>query len=118
MKLWQLLRSHLRPYRGLIAWLVVLQLCQSVAMLMLPSLSADLIDKGIALGDNRFIWRTGGIMLAFSAVQVLFAIAAVWVGGKVAMRFSRDVRRDLFHRVTSYSAREVGSFGAPSLITR
>ena len=34
------------------------------------------------------------------------------------MGFGRDVRSDLFHQVTDFSAREVGSFGAPSLITR
>ncbi|MCP4226921.1 MAG: ABC transporter ATP-binding protein, partial [Actinomycetia bacterium] len=37
---------------------------------------------------------------------------------QAAMGFGRDIRQDLFHRVTSYSAREVGRFGAPSLITR
>ena len=118
MKLWRLLSTHLRPYRGLIVWLIALQAMQSVAMLMLPSLSADLIDDGILAGDNATIWRIGGMMLAYAGVQVVFAIASIWFGGKIAMRFSSDVRRDLFHRVTSYSAREVGSFGAPSLITR
>ena len=34
------------------------------------------------------------------------------------MGFGRDVRRDLFRQVTDFSAREVGAFGAPSLITR
>ena len=34
------------------------------------------------------------------------------------MGFGRDVRAALFHQVTGYSAREVGAFGAPSLITR
>src|SRR4051794_16982687 len=34
------------------------------------------------------------------------------------MGFGRDVRTKLFHRVTSFSTREVGAFGAPSLITR
>ena len=48
----------------------------------------------------------------------MFAAGAVWFGAKVAMSFGRDVRRDLFHQVTDYSAREVGHFGAPSLITR
>src|SRR4051794_8605399 len=57
-------------------------------------------------------------MLAVSLVQVTFAITAMWFGAKVAMRFGRDVRAGLFHKVTDFSAREVGTFGAPSLITR
>ena len=118
MKLWRLLRSHLRPYRRQIGWLVVLQALQAIAMLMLPSLSADLIDRGVLGGDEDYIWRAGAMMLGFALAQVVLASGAVWLGGRVAMQFSRDIRRDLFHRVTAYSAREVGSFGAPSLITR
>src|SRR4029453_13519490 len=43
---------------------------------------------------------------------------AVWYGGEVAMKVGRDLRTNLFHKVTDFSAREVGTFGAPSLITR
>jgi ATP-binding cassette, subfamily B, multidrug efflux pump len=57
-------------------------------------------------------------MLGFSAVQVTFAIAAIYLGAKVSMKFGRDVRNAMFHTVTDFSAQEVGSFGAPSLITR
>ena len=42
----------------------------------------------------------------------------MFCGAKAAMAFGRDLRRDLFHKVTGFSAREVGEFGAPSLITR
>ena len=57
-------------------------------------------------------------MLGLSLVQVVFASGAVYLGAQVAMGFGRDVRGGLFHTVTGYSAREVGVFGAPSLITR
>jgi ATP-binding cassette subfamily B protein len=57
-------------------------------------------------------------MFFFTLVQIVFAAGAVWFGARAAMGFGRDVRRDMFHRVTDYSAREVGEFGAPSLITR
>lgn len=118
MSLRQLLRSHLGPYRAVLLAVVVLQAIQTTATLILPSLNADIIDKGVLAGDNGYIWRVGGVMLAISLVQVFFAAWAVWYGARAAMGFGRDVRRDLFHQVTSYSAREVGTFGAPSLITR
>ena len=57
-------------------------------------------------------------MLGLSLVQVVFAAAAVYTGAQIAMGFGRDIRGALFHTVTGYSAREVGTFGAPSLITR
>jgi ATP-binding cassette subfamily B protein len=118
MKLWQLLKSHLGPYRRLLTLVVVLQAIQTFAALTLPTINALLIDNGVLQGDNDYILNMGGLMLAFTVVQIVFAAAAVWYASQAAMGFGRDVRRDLFHTVTGFSAREVGQFGAPSLITR
>ncbi len=118
MDLRRLLRTHLGPYRKLLTVVIVLQAIQTTAALTLPTLNADIIDKGVLRGDNGYIWRTGGIMLGFSLVQIVFVVAAVWFGAQAAMSFGRDLRRDIFQQVNSYSAREVGQFGAPSLITR
>jgi ATP-binding cassette, subfamily B, multidrug efflux pump len=114
----RLLREKMRPYKRTIYVVLVLQIIQTAATLSLPTLNSRIIDKGILKHDEHYIVTTGGIMVAFSAVQITFAIAAVYLGGKVAMSFSKDIRNDLFNRVTSFSAREVGAFGAPSLITR
>ena len=114
----RLLRSHLRPYKRTLALITVLQAVQTAAALTLPTLNADIIDKGVLAGDNDFI-RAGGLkMLAFALIQGGFSVGAVWFGAKVAMGFGRDLRESLFHHVTDFSAREVGAFGAPSLITR
>ena len=118
MSLWQLVTSHLWPYRRWLLMVLVLQSIQTFATLTLPGLSANLINDGVLVGDNAFIWRTGGVMMAYSFVQIVFAIVAVRYGAQTAMSFGRDVRRDLFGRVTEFSAHEVGTFGAPSLITR
>jgi ATP-binding cassette subfamily B multidrug efflux pump len=114
----RLLRSNLRPYRRPLATLVFLQFVGTMASLYLPSLNADIIDKGIAKGDTGYIVRIGGWMLLVSLVQIVCSIAAVWFGARTAMSFGRDVRRTIFHHVGSFSAREVAHFGAPSLITR
>ena len=114
----KLLRTHLRPYRRTLLGILVLQAVQSTAALTLPTINARIIDDGILKGDVGFIWTWGGVMLAVAVVQVVFAIAAMYLGGKVSMRFGADVRANLFHKVTDFSAREVGTYGAPSLITR
>jgi ATP-binding cassette subfamily B protein len=72
----------------------------------------------VLAGDNAYIRSTGVTMLVITMFQVVFGIGAVWFGARSAMSFGRDVRRDLFDKVLSFSAREVGTFGAPSLITR
>src|SRR4051794_30727139 len=114
----RLLRIHLRVYRRLLLLVLVLQLLQSVATLYLPTLNADIIDKGVIPGDTAYIWSRGAVMLVVSLAQVVFSIIAVFYGSRAAMGFGRDVRRELFHTVTAYSNREVAGFGAPSLITR
>jgi ATP-binding cassette, subfamily B, multidrug efflux pump len=114
----RLLRMHLRRYRLPLLAVIGLQFVQTVAFLFLPRLNANIIDKGIATGNRGYIWRTGLLMLLITLVQAAFSIGAVFYGARVAMGFGRDVRRDLFHQVTDYSAREVNQFGASSLITR
>ncbi len=114
----RLLRTHLRPYTGLLTLVVVLQLVGTMASLYLPSLNADIIDKGITNGDTGYILRVGGWMLLISGLQIACSITAVYFGAKAAMSFGRDLRAAIFHRVGGFSSREVALFGAPSLITR
>ena len=118
MTLVRLLRQHLRPYRRWIVLVLIFQTIQSTASLLLPSLNADIIDKGVFRQDVGYIWRIGSVMMAITIGQILFAIAAVYCAARTAMGACRDIRRDLFHRVTSFSAKEVNVFGSPSLITR
>ena len=119
MKLWQLLKSHLLgPYRNVLLLVIGLQAVQTFAALTLPTLNANLINNGVLVGDNAYIMQIGAIMIAFTLIQIVFAAGAVWFGARAAMGFGRDVRRDLFHKVTDFSAHEVSEFGAPSLITR
>jgi ATP-binding cassette, subfamily B, multidrug efflux pump len=114
----RLLRTYLARYRRPIISLLILSLAGTMAALLLPSLNAAIIDEGVAKGDTNFIWRTGGIMLAVTVVQVGCSIWATYLGARTAMSFGRDVRAALFQRVLTFSARELNHFGAPSLITR
>lgn len=114
----RLISSHVRPYRRWITAIVVLQFLSTLAMLFMPSMNANIIDKGVVTGDTNYIWREGGLMLLVALGQIICSIAAVWFSARTAMSFGRDVRAGLFHKVGSFSAREMNLFGAPSLITR
>ncbi|MGW4426283.1 ABC transporter ATP-binding protein [Streptosporangium sp. NPDC004631] len=114
----RLLRTYLRPYSSALTAVVVLQLIGTMASLYLPSLNADIIDRGVAVGDTGYILSAGGWMLAVSLLQIACSVAAVYYGAHAAMGFGRDVRAAVFHQVGGFSAREVAQFGAPSLITR
>ncbi|MFD7299550.1 ABC transporter ATP-binding protein [Streptomyces pharetrae] len=114
----RLLRTYLRPYRQPITLLVLLQFLQTCATLYLPTLNADIIDNGVVLGDTGYILSFGAVMIGISLAQVVCNIGAVYYGARTAAALGRDVRAAVFDRVQSFSAREVGHFGAPSLITR
>ncbi|MEU7325292.1 ABC transporter ATP-binding protein [Streptomyces griseoviridis] len=114
----RLLRSYLSPYRKPLALLVVLQLLQTCATLYLPTLNAHIIDNGVVKGDTGYILSFGALMVAISLVQVGCNIGAVYFGARTASALGRDLRAAVFDRVQSFSAREVGHFGAPTLITR
>jgi ATP-binding cassette subfamily B multidrug efflux pump len=116
--LMHLLRQYLRPYRSMIIATIVLATLGTMGALYLPSLNAAIIDDGVSKGDTAFIWRTGGIMLAVSALQIVCSIGSVYFGAKTAMAFGRDLRGAIFDRVLTFSARELNRYGAPSLITR
>ncbi|UCR89845.1 ABC transporter ATP-binding protein [Mycetocola spongiae] len=114
----RLLLQYSRPYKAWIIAVVVLQLVATIAALYLPSLNAQIIDRGVAQGDTNFIWNTGALMLAVCLVQVVAAIGGVYFGAKTAMAVGRDLRRGVFSQVGEFSAQEMGTFGAPTLITR
>ena len=114
----RLLRTYLRPHTKAIVLVVLFQFVQTLATLYLPTLNADIIDNGVVTGDTGYILRYGGLMLAVALVQVVCAATAVYFGARTAMGLGRDVRAAIFDRVQSFSVREVGHFGAPSLITR
>lgn len=113
-----ILRRFLAPARAAIGMVIVLQTIATLATLYLPTLNADIIDRGIATGDTALILRLGGLMLAVSLVQIAVTIGAVWLAAQVAMGLGRDLRGALFHHIADLSSREVSTLGAPTLISR
>ena len=90
-----------------------------MASLYLPSLNADIIDKGVAKGDTGYIWRTGGVMLAVTLrADRLLDRRGLLRRARRRWASAATCAAAIFHRVGDFSAREVDQFGAPSLITR
>ena len=77
----QMLRDFLRPYRKQLLIVLGLTTVQTMCVLFLPTLNADIIDNGVAKGDTTYILQVGVVMLAITFVQVACTIAAVWFGG-------------------------------------
>ncbi len=108
----------LAAHKGTVLAIVLLQLVQTTATLLLPTLNAAIIDDGIVGGNVPEILRLGSWMAAIALVQVVAAIAAGYLGAVAAMELGRQLREELFAKVQSMSSQEVGAFGAASLVTR
>lgn len=114
----KLLVRYLSKYRWLLVGVLVFQFASALATLYLPRLNADIINNGVAQADTDYIWRTGAFMLVVSLGQIVCSITATYFAAKAAMGVGRDIRADVFSRVSGFSEREVSQFGAGSLITR
>lgn len=114
----RILVKYLAQYRWLLLGVLAFQFAAAVASLYLPRLNADIIDKGVAQGDTGYIWSTGLLMLVISLGQITASIIATYFAARAAMAAGRDIRRDVYEKVSGFSEREVSRFGPGSLITR
>ncbi|KRA25363.1 multidrug ABC transporter ATP-binding protein [Microbacterium sp. Root61] len=114
----KLLIRYLKEYRWLLLGVLVFQFASAMASLYLPRLNANIIDQGVAQGDTAYIWSTGILMLVISLGQITASIIATYFAARAAMAAGRDIRRDVYEKVSGFSEREVSQFGPGSLITR
>lgn len=114
----KILFRYLSRYRWLLLGVLVFQFASALATLYLPRLNADIIDRGVAQADTGYIWRTGLFMLLVSFGQIIASIVATFFAARAAMGAGRDIRADVFAKVSGFSEREVSQFGPGSLITR
>ncbi|AOZ73417.1 multidrug ABC transporter ATP-binding protein [Boudabousia tangfeifanii] len=114
----KILRRYAKPYAWLIAAVIIFQIAQTIASLWLPSLNADIIDKGVVTGDTGKIMHYGWIMIGMATLQVVANVFALYFGSKAGTGVGQDLRHDTFERVQSFSRTEMHHFEAASLITR
>jgi ATP-binding cassette subfamily B protein len=79
---------------------------------------ADIVDQGIAKGNNAIIFRLGGIMLVVALGNAACAMGASFFSARLSMGYGRVLRNEVFSHVQKFSLREYNKFGAASLITR
>ncbi len=112
------LLKYLKPFWRSVVLVLVLVLLQSLTQLLLPTLMADIVDQGIAKGNNAIIFRLGGIMLVVALGNAACAMGASFFSARLSMGYGRVLRNEVFSHVQKFSLREYNKFGAASLITR
>ncbi|MFS0726863.1 ABC transporter ATP-binding protein [Paenibacillus sp. 1P07SE] len=98
--------------------LAVFFLMEAAADLMMPTLLAMIIDRGVANRDMDEVLRLGGIMLLITAGGAVAASMRNILAVIVSQRFGTELRSDLFRKIQSLSFQEMNRFERASLITR
>ena len=110
--------SKVRLSRKQIAGLTVLILLSAIGQMMLPSLLAQMINGGVAVGSPSAIRVLAVIMVAITVCSCLINLASVRVASAISTDFAAKLRGVVFDRVQTFSSAEMDKFGTASLVTR
>lgn len=112
------LARYYKPYVLHLLAIVVLVTVQVMTDLQLPTFMSDIVNNGIAKGDNDYILKTGALMLAVTLLGAVCTVIVGYLASVVAAGSSTKIRGDLFKKVEYYSFAEFDKFSTASLITR
>ena len=110
--------KYMKPYFWQCLVLVLAVGLQVFGTLMLPTMMADIVNNGINNNDTDYIFRTGIFMFLVTVVSALGTLVSSYFSTKVSAGISRDMKRDLFAKVLSFSITETEQFSTASLVTR
>lgn len=112
------MKDYIKPYIPLIVPEILLIAMSILADLFLPRLMSHIIDYGVLKGNVDIILSYALPMVGLAVFSVLLMTAAGYLAAKIAMGFSKDLRRGLFSHVMNLGFEQFEQFGAPSILTR
>lgn len=114
--MWKLLKSRFTWWAVLVG--TVFLMVQIAGDLLLPNITSDIINNGIAKNNIGYIWNSGLKMLLVSLVGLIGAGVNVFFAATQAQKVDNKLRSDLFRKISFMSNYEFEKFGEASLITR
>ena len=94
---------------------VVLEVLMEV---LIPFVIADLLDKGVELGNYDVIIELGIVLIILALLALVFGILAGRTSAVASAGFAKNLRRAVFSNVQKFSFANIDKYSAPSLITR
>ena len=113
-KLW----PHARPYAPWIIAGVACSAMEAVFELLIPLVMSDIVDIGIANGDQDYIVRKGLLMVAMALVSLAFGLGAAAASSVAGMGFGANVRRAEYDHIQTFAFSNIERFSTASLVTR
>ena len=100
---------------------ILTPLCTALEVLMeilIPFVTASIIDEGIQAGDMGKVWLYGGLMLALAFLSLFFGAMAGKLGASASSGFAANLRQGMFEDIQRYSFSNIDKFSTASLVTR
>lgn len=110
--------KFLSPYKARVTAMLILLFLQVLGTLYIPTLTADIVNRGIVRGNLDHIWKTGGFMLAVAALIAAVSITETYLSTAIFSGMGRDIRNALFEKSQALAINEFNRFGPASMITR
>lgn len=115
--MWKL-RRFLKQYK---IYMIIGPLCkftEAVLELLIPLITADIIDVGVKNGDTAYVWSHGALMVLLGALGLSFALVCQKSASIASQGFGTQLRNAMFEHINTLSHAELDKIGTPSLITR
>ena len=112
------LMGSIRQYRGAALATPLLVLGEVVFEVLIPLYTADLIDAIKAGADLTEIVTTGGVLALMALVSLAFGAAAGLTCAKASVGFAKNLRKDMFYNIQTFSFAVIDRFSSSSLVTR
>ena len=100
---------------------ILTPLCTALEVLMeilIPFVTASIIDEGIQAEDMGKVWLYGGLMLALAFLSLFFGAMAGKLGASASSGFAANLRQGMFENIQRYSFSNIDKFSTASLVTR
>lgn len=115
----KLLLRYARSYMLWFIALVILIVVQGCAQLFgLTREMKNIVDQGIQTGDMNYIMHSGLRMLVFTALVAVCGALIAWLGGRISCGMRKDMMRDCYKKILSFSPQDEAGFGGATLLTR
>ncbi len=112
------LARYLKQYRMQVIVGPIFKLIEAIFELIVPIITAQMIDNGVRKGNVPYIWHMGGIMLLLGITGLCSALICQKLASIASQGFGTVVRGEMYRHINTFSHSEIDRFGTPSLITR
>ncbi len=100
----------------------IITICLSVLEvafeILIPLCMAELIDRGIDLGQMPAVWKFGMILLIFALLQLVTGIMSAHIASKTSVGFAANLRQDMYDNVQTFAFSNIDKFSTASIVTR